>query len=124
MLAFDWNNIVLLVIALLQTYNTYLVRRTEKNTNSMKDALVVSTAKENFTAGRDVERAKSEAAVAALTKGMLLGAGGPVIPLASADQPIPVADNRTATATERTATASERVASAAERTADEAAKKE
>lgn len=56
----NWDNLVLLLIAVMQAYNTYLVHRTEKNTNSMKDALVASTAKENFAAGRDLERTKGE----------------------------------------------------------------
>jgi len=35
----------------LIAYNTYLTRRTEKNTNSMKDALVASTAKASHAEG-------------------------------------------------------------------------
>ena len=47
----DVNTVIWLVIAILQLYNTYLVRRTEKNTNSMKDALVASTDKASRAEG-------------------------------------------------------------------------
>ena len=39
------------VVSLLVAYNTYLTRRTEINTNSMKDALVASTAKASHAEG-------------------------------------------------------------------------
>jgi hypothetical protein len=39
------------LISLLVAYNTYLTRRTELNTNSMKDALVASTAKASHAEG-------------------------------------------------------------------------
>jgi hypothetical protein len=47
----DWNTAALVFVALLNLYTAYIARKTEKNTNSMKDALVDSTAKENFAAG-------------------------------------------------------------------------
>jgi hypothetical protein len=47
----DWNTLALIAVALLNLYTAYIARQTEKNTNSMKDALVRSTAQENWNAG-------------------------------------------------------------------------
>lgn len=47
----SWNTLGLVAIALINLYTAYISRKTEKNTNSMKDALVASTAKENYAAG-------------------------------------------------------------------------
>ena len=48
---FSLDTLIWLLIAVMQLYNTYLVHRTEKNTNSMKDALVASTAKASLAEG-------------------------------------------------------------------------
>jgi len=45
------NTFMTCVVSLLVAYNTYLTRRTEINTNSMKDALVASTAKASHAEG-------------------------------------------------------------------------
>jgi hypothetical protein len=45
MLEIDGNTWVLLAVAVLTAVNTYYSRKTEKNTNSMKDALVETTRK-------------------------------------------------------------------------------
>jgi hypothetical protein len=47
----DANTWVLLIVALLTAINTYYSRRTEKNTNSMKDALVEAASKEGHAKG-------------------------------------------------------------------------
>lgn len=47
----DWNTVALAAVALLNLYTAHVARRTEKNTNSMKDALVKSTAEKNWNAG-------------------------------------------------------------------------
>ena len=47
----DWNTAGLVLVALINLYVAYLSKRTEKNTNSMKDALVATTAKSNYAAG-------------------------------------------------------------------------
>ena len=60
----DWNIAALAVVALINLYVAVVARRTEKNTNSMKDALVASTRKEalfeghaeGLAAGRDEQR--------------------------------------------------------------------
>lgn len=45
------NSVILLMIAVLNTYSVYIAHRTEKNTNSMKDALVAATAKASLAQG-------------------------------------------------------------------------
>lgn len=47
--------------------------KTELNTNSMKDALVASTAKAAHAEGKDEARAEGEAKAAILAKGVLAG---------------------------------------------------
>jgi uncharacterized protein YpmB len=47
----DVNTIVLLIVAVMNAITLYFTRRTEKNTNSMKDALVASTAKASLAEG-------------------------------------------------------------------------
>jgi hypothetical protein len=46
-----FNTFMLLIVAALNAYTAYLSLRTEKNTNSMKDALVASTAKASHAEG-------------------------------------------------------------------------
>jgi len=60
-----------LLIVFMQFINVYYTRRTEKNTNSMKDALVKSTGEASFAAGHDKGRIEGEAAAAILAKGKL-----------------------------------------------------
>lgn len=47
------------------------IQKIEIATNSMKDALIVSTAKEQFAAGRDQARLEGEAKAAILAEGQL-----------------------------------------------------
>jgi len=51
MLGIDGNTWVLLAVAALTAINTYYSRKTEKNTNSMKDALVASADVEGHARG-------------------------------------------------------------------------
>lgn len=52
----ELNTIVMLLVAVLNGITLYFTRRTEKNTNSMKDALVASTAKASLQEGREQGR--------------------------------------------------------------------
>ena len=47
----DWNTLGLVLVALINFYGAYMARKTEKNTNSMKDALVAATAKASRAEG-------------------------------------------------------------------------
>lgn len=47
----DLNTVVLLIVACMTAYTTYVSRQTEKNTNSMKDALVAKTASASHAEG-------------------------------------------------------------------------
>ena len=67
------NTIGLIIIGLLTLVNTYYTRRTEKNTNSMKDALVKSTADSSHAAGREEGRAEAKAGAALVAEGVVLG---------------------------------------------------
>ena len=72
----DWNTVALVVVALLNVYSARLMRQSkstidqsaktidllEKNTNSIKDALVASTAKASKLEGRAEQRDETEAA--------------------------------------------------------------
>lgn len=69
----DLNTIVLLLIGALTLINTVYSRQTEKNTNSMKDALVLATATSSHAAGREEARAEGEAKTAAKVEGILQG---------------------------------------------------
>lgn len=69
----DVNTGVLLLVAVLNIATLYFTRQTEKNTNSMKDALVASTGVAAHAAGRDEMRAESEATAAAVAKGVTQG---------------------------------------------------
>ena len=58
------NTILLLGVAALNAYTAYISHRTEKNTNSMKDALVATTQKlahaQGLREGRDETRPRSK----------------------------------------------------------------
>lgn len=47
----DFNSLILLLVAVATAINTYYSRKTEKNTNSMKDALVASADVEGHARG-------------------------------------------------------------------------
>ena len=47
----DWNTVGLLLASMISLYTAFISRRTEKNTNSMKDALVKLTGEEAFRRG-------------------------------------------------------------------------
>ena len=71
-------NSTLLAIAVLNVITAFLAYRThkltkevEKQTNSMKDALVASTREASFAAGHDKGRLEGEATAATLAKGKL-----------------------------------------------------
>ena len=68
--------LAIVIVALIQfvglyfTHRTYKVAlKTEKNTNSMKDALVKATAEASFSAGKREGRSDVEAENAALKNG-------------------------------------------------------
>jgi len=69
----DLNTIGFIVVGVLALVNTYYTRRTEKNTNSMKDALVASTGKVAFQAGKDEATVEAKAEAATLAKGVMQG---------------------------------------------------
>lgn len=52
----DINTLALLVLGAMTLLNTYYIRKTEKNTNSMKDALVKATGEASHAAGVEVGR--------------------------------------------------------------------
>ena len=79
----DKHDIALVLIAALNALTAYLALRTrqsqkaaetvitklEKNTNSIKDALVASTAKASYAEGSEVARKEAEAKADALLNG-------------------------------------------------------
>lgn len=65
------NTVALLIVAIMNATTLYYSRRTEKNTNSMKDALVASTQKEAHSAGLEQGRVEGEAKAAVLAQGRL-----------------------------------------------------
>lgn len=69
----DFNAVILLTVAIMNGLTLFYTRRTEKNTNSMKDALVLSTYKEAHSDGMNEQRAKSELKAASLAQGVLQG---------------------------------------------------
>lgn len=69
----DINTGVLLLVAVMNAATLYFTRQTEKNTNSMKDALVKSTSIAAHAAGRDEMRAEAEAEAAVVAKGVTQG---------------------------------------------------
>ena len=52
----SFDTLVLLFVAILNAVTLYYARRTEKNTNSITDALIKSTANEHFAAGQAAQR--------------------------------------------------------------------
>lgn len=86
------------VVLYIQYKQNMVVQLLEKNTNSIKDALVKAVGEGEFA------------------KGKLEGRGDPAL-TASAQEPIPVADKHVQDATERSARALERSADAAEQAA-------
>jgi hypothetical protein len=52
----DVNTVLLLLVAIATAINTYFSRKTELNTNSMKDALVKATGEASQAKGRDEMR--------------------------------------------------------------------
>ena len=60
----DYNLVLLLIVAVMNAYTAWMSRKTEKNTNSMKDALVASTAKashaEGLAEGKAFEKPKGD----------------------------------------------------------------
>lgn len=77
MLGIDQNTLALIVLAILQGVNLWYTRRTEKNTNSMKDALVARTAESSHAAGRDEMRVESEIKAAQVAEGVKQGGSSP-----------------------------------------------
>lgn len=69
----DVNTVILLLVAIMNGLTMYYSRRTEKNTNSMKDALVLSTRNEAYSQGMREQRGLSEAKAATLAQGVLQG---------------------------------------------------
>lgn len=59
-LTLDLQTIVLLIVAAMNMITMYYTRKTEKNTNSMKDALVEATAKVSHAEGREEGRELEE----------------------------------------------------------------
>lgn len=59
-MAIDINTAILLAVAILTIINTVISRNTEKNTNSMKDALVKRTAEASEAKGRIEMRQEME----------------------------------------------------------------
>lgn len=51
---------ILLAVAVMNIFTLYYTRRTEKNTNSMKDALVLKTAEASDAAGHERGRREGE----------------------------------------------------------------
>lgn len=69
----DHNTAVLLLVAVMNAATLFYTRRTEKNTNSMKDALVVSTSAVAHQAGRNEAAAEARDVAATLAEGVLQG---------------------------------------------------
>lgn len=79
------NNLILLLISVITAWTAYqtrqtklaavetldLSKKTELNTNSMKDALVKATAESSHAAGANEERIKGEAKAALVAQGAL-----------------------------------------------------
>jgi uncharacterized protein (UPF0333 family) len=72
-MSIDLNNVILLAIAILTAFTTIMtyftrsdMKKVEIATNSMKDALVKSTAEASYAAGEKVEREKGEQKAALL----------------------------------------------------------
>ncbi len=72
------NNIVLLLIGLTSLYTAWLSKKTkeaaektEVNTNSMKDALILSTREASHAAGKEEGRIEGREIAATLAQGIL-----------------------------------------------------
>lgn len=87
--------------AIITGITLYYSRRTEINTNSMKDALVSATSRADRAEGKEEGRLE-------------------VIAVPPSSGPLPVTDSRTAAAAEQTATAATATAKATEKLADAA----
>ena len=74
MYTIDWNTVVLVLVAVMNAATLYYSRHTEKNTNSMKDALIISTRAVAHQAGREEMRTEAATTAAAiLAEGNLAG---------------------------------------------------
>ena len=69
----DPNILGWIIIGALTLINTYYSRKTEKNTNSMKDALVKATSDASYRAGHRDATAEAADTAATLAKGVLQG---------------------------------------------------
>lgn len=87
----DLQTLALLLIAVMNMVTLYYSRRTEKNTNSMKDALVEATAKLSHAEGKEEGRKlEEESAEKRADSTAALGAQ-PSIPVKIVDPtPVPV----------------------------------
>lgn len=65
----ELNSLILLLVAVMNGVTLYYSRRTEKNTNSMKDELVRATGEKAHAAGKEEARAEGEAKAAILAEG-------------------------------------------------------
>lgn len=78
-----------------------VAERTEVNTNSMREALVLRTGEAEYGRGREEARVEGEAKADKLAETA-------EVRLAVSDLPVPVTDDRVAVATERIAAAAEK----------------
>lgn len=67
----DINTLVLLLIGVLALINTYYSRKTEKNTNSMREQLVQRTGEASHAAGKLEGKAEAAITAATLAEGRL-----------------------------------------------------
>lgn len=85
----DLQTVVLLIIAILNMVTLYISRKTEQNTNSMKDALVAATAKASHAEGMTDQR-KETADVKAQVAGQAAAAAAAVAQKVEVTNPEPV----------------------------------
>lgn len=67
------NTVGLIIIGILTLMNTYYTRKTENNTNSMKDALVAQTKESAHAAGKEEGRVEAKATAALIAEGVHRG---------------------------------------------------
>lgn len=67
------DTVVLLIVAAMNALTLYYTRRTEKNTNSMKDALVASEKTASHAEGKEEGRAEGVVTAAILAQGVVQG---------------------------------------------------
>lgn len=67
----DPNIVMYVMLAMINLLTLYYTRRTEKNTNSMKDALVASSRNEAHAAGLEQGRQEGKTTAATLARGRL-----------------------------------------------------